>query len=150
MFGRKKSRQAAIKTLISADTRVRGDLEFSGGCLIDGYVEGNVTSTDEGATLSISERGCIEGAVVVPHILLNGTIRGDVHAIERVELGSKARVNGNVRYKLVEMAVGAEVNGKLIHERDGPEAEQALPETGAPAETGTADGALRAANAVGE
>jgi cytoskeletal protein CcmA (bactofilin family) len=56
---------------------------------------------------------------VVPHILLNGTVKGDVRATERVELGPKARVIGNVQYKLIEMSIGAEVNGKLIHESEG-------------------------------
>ncbi len=68
--------------------------------------------------LSISERGCVEGSVVVPHVLLNGTVKGDVRATERVELGPKARVIGNVQYKLIEMSIGAEVNGKLIHESE--------------------------------
>jgi cytoskeletal protein CcmA (bactofilin family) len=65
--------------------------------------------------LSISERGCVEGTVVVPNLLLNGTVKGDVAASGRVELGARARVVGNVRYGLIEMAIGAAVNGKLIH-----------------------------------
>jgi cytoskeletal protein CcmA (bactofilin family) len=28
-------------------------------------------------------------------------------------------VIGNVQYKLIEMSIGAEVNGKLIHESEG-------------------------------
>jgi hypothetical protein len=47
-----------------------------------------------------------------------GTVKGDVRATERVELGPKARVIGNVQYKLIEMSIGAEVNGKLIHESE--------------------------------
>jgi cytoskeletal protein CcmA (bactofilin family) len=31
-----------------------------------------------------------------------------------VELASSARVEGNVYYALIEMAMGAEVNGKLV------------------------------------
>jgi cytoskeletal protein CcmA (bactofilin family) len=54
----------------------------------------------------------------VPHVVLNGTVKGDVRATERVELGPKARVIGNVQYKLIEMSIGAEVNGKLIHESE--------------------------------
>ena len=50
--------------------------------------------------------------------MLNGTVKGDVRATERVELGPKARVIGNVQYKLIEMSIGAEVNGKLIHESE--------------------------------
>jgi cytoskeletal protein CcmA (bactofilin family) len=98
---------------------VHGDIEFAGGFHVDGYVRGNVTAGDAGAVLSISERGSIEGAVVVPQVLLNGTVRGDVWASQRLELGAKARVIGNVHYKVIEMAVGAEVNGKLIHESEG-------------------------------
>jgi cytoskeletal protein CcmA (bactofilin family) len=119
MFGKKTPNQAAINTLVGADTRVHGDLEFVGGCLVDGYVKGNVKAVkSEHSTLSISERGCVEGAVMVPHVLLNGTVKGDVRATERIELGPKARVIGNVQYKLIEMAIGAEVNGKLIHESE--------------------------------
>ena len=64
MFKQKNRREAAITTLVGADTRVQGDIEFTGGCLVDGYVKGNVRSSkDEHATLSISERGCVEGTV---------------------------------------------------------------------------------------
>jgi cytoskeletal protein CcmA (bactofilin family) len=116
MFKQKRRREPAISTLVGAETRVNGNIEFTGGCLIDGHVKGDVTALrDDEASLSISERGCVEGTVVVPNVLLNGTVKGDVEAVQRVELGPKARVVGNVRYGLIEMAIGAEVNGKLIH-----------------------------------
>ena len=119
MFGKKKPASFAVRTLVGADTRVHGDVEFRGGFHVDGYVKGNVESApDEPAMLSISENGCVEGSVVVPHLLLNGTVKGDVRATERVELGPRARVIGNVQYKLLEMAIGSEVNGKLIHDMD--------------------------------
>jgi cytoskeletal protein CcmA (bactofilin family) len=69
--------------------------------------------------LSISEHGTVEGSVAVPHVILNGTVKGDVSAKERVELGTTARVIGNVYYNLIEMAIGAEINGKLIHQPAG-------------------------------
>jgi cytoskeletal protein CcmA (bactofilin family) len=116
MFKQKRRREPAISTLIGSETRVHGDIEFTGGCLVDGYVKGNVKSLkDDDAMLSISERGSVEGMVVVANVLLNGTVKGDVDASKRVELGAKAQVVGNVRYGLIEMAIGAEVNGKLIH-----------------------------------
>ena len=120
MFGRKKRNQAVVRTLVGTDTRVHGDVEFSGGFHVDGFVRGNVKAVgEEHSMLSISEQGVVEGSVTVPHLLLNGTVKGDVYATERVELGAKARVIGNVQYKLIEMAIGAEVNGKLIHESEG-------------------------------
>ena len=119
MLGKKARSQVPIGTLVGAETRVHGDIEFTGGCHVDGYVMGNVRArNDDNSVLSISERGCIEGAVVVAHVVLNGTVKGDVRATQRVELGPKARVIGNVQYKLIEMSIGAEVNGKLIHESE--------------------------------
>ena len=119
MFGKKNRSQTVVRTLVGADTRVHGDVEFTGGFHVDGYVKGNVEAAkDDTAMLSISENGYVEGSVVVPHLILNGTVKGDVRATERVELGPRARVIGNVQYKLIEMAIGAEVNGKLIHEMD--------------------------------
>ena len=119
MFGNSKRKHAPINTLVGADTRVHGDVEFTGGFLVDGRVIGNVKAIgDETAMLSVSEKGSVEGTVVAPHVLLNGTVHGDVYATERVELGPKSRVIGNVQYKLIEMSIGAEVNGKLIHESD--------------------------------
>ena len=142
MLGSKKGRQATIHTLVGANTRVHGDVEFAGGLLVDGYVKGNVKSAHgENATLSISERGCVEGAVTAPNVVLNGMVKGDVRATERVQLGPKARVIGNVQYKLIEMAIGAEVNGKLIHESDSEIGESAA---------GTGLGPVPAVNAVGE
>ncbi|MEO1204211.1 MAG: polymer-forming cytoskeletal protein [Pseudomonadota bacterium] len=124
MFGRKSSRHMAIDTLVGPGSRVQGDLVFGGGCHIDGTVNGNVSSEDDSeSALSVSENGQIEGDVVVPHVVLNGTVRGDVYASERVELRATARVIGNVYYNLIEMAIGAEINGKLVHKpeaRPGP------------------------------
>lgn len=148
MFSGKK-KQAAINTLVGANSRIFGDVEFSGGFLVDGRVIGNVRSVDDDhAMLSVSERGSVEGTVVAPHILLNGTVRGDVFAAERVELGPKSRVVGNVQYKLIEMAIGAEVNGKLIHESDkkaaaklkSGSADAAVPKSVAPAVGETGNG----------
>lgn len=120
MFGRKKRRHSVIDSLIGAKSKVNGDLHFMGGCHIDGTVKGNVTAdTDSNSALSIAEEGTVEGSVAVPYVLLNGIVRGDVTATQRVELGPTARVIGNVYYNLIEMAIGAEINGKLVHQPQG-------------------------------
>ncbi len=132
----KKPRSPDIHTLISEHTQVQGDVHFHGGLHVDGAIKGNVIADDStGSVLTLSEQGTIEGEVRVPHIILNGTVIGDVYATERVEMANKARVNGNVYYNLIEMAIGAEINGNLVHEA-AEEAVLALPraEDGQPAE----------------
>ncbi len=123
MFGRKKGFNAArIDTLVGQGTEINGDLVFSGGLHVDGKVNGNVIA-EEGSTalLILSEFGRIEGEVKVPNMVLNGEIVGDVYGSTRVELAPKSRVKGSVYYNLIEMAIGAEVNGGLVHQPAGSE-----------------------------
>ena len=120
MLGRRQKRHTTIDTLVGPNSKVQGDLQFDGGCHVDGTVNGNVSAdTDGDSALSVSENGHIEGGVTVPYVVLKGTVKGDVYASERVELGATARVTGNVYYNLIEMAIGAEINGKLVHRADG-------------------------------
>jgi cytoskeletal protein CcmA (bactofilin family) len=116
MFKPKPNKKAEIDTLIGAKTRVNGDVEFVGGLHLDGHINGNVKSEPgSGATLSVSEQGCIEGSVMVTNIVLNGIVKGDIEAGDRIEMGPKARVLGSVHYTTIETAVGAQINGKLVH-----------------------------------
>ncbi len=120
MFGRKQARHNRVDTLVGPNSQVNGDLSFEGGCHINGTVKGNVNSDgDSDSMLSISENGMVEGGVTVPYVVLHGIVRGDVVAGQRVELGPTARVIGNVYYNLIEMAIGAEINGKLVHQPEG-------------------------------
>jgi len=121
MFGKKKAFSSArIDTLIGQATEINGDLVFSGGLHVDGKINGNVVAEDgSSAILILSEYGRIEGEVKVPNMVLNGEIIGDVYGSTRVELASKSRIKGSVYYNLIEMAIGAEVNGGLVHQPQG-------------------------------
>ncbi|MCG8429024.1 MAG: polymer-forming cytoskeletal protein [Chromatiales bacterium] len=115
----KKFRQPKIVTVIGAGTSIKGDVTFSGGLHVDGAIDGNVVAEpDRVSALTLSEQGLIEGDVRVPNIILNGTVVGDVFASSRVELAQNAKVTGTVYYKLLEMAMGAEVNGQLVHSEE--------------------------------
>ena len=125
--GPKKRKAGKINTLLGQQTEIQGDIRFSGGLHVDGTVKGNVSADNDGRSmLSLSESGVIEGAVSVPYVVLNGTVAGDVLSSEHVELAAKARITGNVHYNLLEMAVGAEVNGQLVHAHEPAEAALAM------------------------
>ena len=118
MFGKKTNFSSArIDTLIGQGTEINGDLVYAGGLHVDGRINGNVVA-EEGSSsiLILSEFGHIEGEVKVPNIVINGKIVGDVHGSTRVELAPKSRIKGSVYYNLIEMAIGAEVNGALVHQ----------------------------------
>ena len=119
MLGKKKQNPRRspghFDTLISGKTTVEGDVHFSGGLHVDGTIKGRVVA-EEGsdAVVRLSEVGEIVGDVVAPHIIINGKVKGDVHASVHLELAEKAVVTGNVYYQLIEMAMGASVNGNLV------------------------------------
>ncbi|EMP54228.1 hypothetical protein MSNKSG1_17621 [Marinobacter santoriniensis NKSG1] len=123
MLGKKKQKPRRpvghFDTLISAKTSVQGDITFSGGLHVDGRVHGKVVA-EEGsdAVLRVSEVGEVTGDIIAPHVIINGTVNGDVYASAHLELAEKASINGSVYYNLIQMAMGATVNGNLVHQKE--------------------------------
>lgn len=124
-----KGKLDASVTLIAAGTEVIGDLRFHHQLYLNGRIVGDVTALEGSeATLVISDTGEVRGDVRVPNVIVSGRIEGDVHASGRVELTARAQVRGDVRYRLMEMQLGATVDGQLLHhdgedERSGSAAE---------------------------
>lgn len=117
----KKFREPKVSTVIGEGTVVNGDLVFAGGLHLDGAIRGDISAQEnEEVTLTISEKGEVVGDVRVSNMVLNGAVVGDVYVTGRVELAPKARVTGSLYYNLLEMAMGAEVNGQLIHSDGEP------------------------------
>ncbi len=124
MWGKSRVKQhqntkTHFDTLISAKTQIEGDLQFSGGLHIDGLVRGTIRADEDSeAIVRISDVGEIDGDVIAPHIIVNGTVHGDVYASKHIQLAPNASIKGNVYYHLIEMAMGAEVNGNLVHHKE--------------------------------
>ncbi|MDP4533936.1 polymer-forming cytoskeletal protein [Marinobacter salarius] len=123
MLGKKKQKPRRpaghFDTLVSSRTTVKGDVHFSGGLHVDGTIRGRVVAEEGGdAVLRVSEVGSVEGDIVAPHVIVNGTVHGDVYASTHLELAEKASIHGNVYYNLIEMAMGASVNGSLVHQNE--------------------------------
>ena len=116
MFFKKNNKaQNRIDTLISAETRIEGDINFSGGLRVDGTIFGNVTeSSNTPSTLIIGEHGRIDGAVKVSKLFILGKVIGPVKASQFIELQTKAKVIGDLYYKSLEMHTGAVIEGKLV------------------------------------
>jgi cytoskeletal protein CcmA (bactofilin family) len=118
MLNRKRSERTSAShdtSLIARGTVIRGDVHFSGTLHLDGRVEGAVLAEEEQAVFTLSENGVVQGEVRVPQAIINGQVLGDIHASERLELAPQARVTGDVHYRTLEMAAGAQVNGRISH-----------------------------------
>jgi len=113
MFGKKA--QPPIKSLIAQGTRIEGNMKFTEGLRVDGEVYGDILAVGEenGSLLVISEASVVQGAVTADHVIINGTVRGPVHARELLELQPKARIEGDVSYVALEMHQGATISGQL-------------------------------------
>lgn len=111
---------AAINTLIAAGTTIRGDVHFTGGLHLEGAIEGSIAAEGADSVLTMSDQGRVTGEVRVSNAVVNGVVVGDLFVGERLELAGNARVDGNVHYKVLEMAAGAQVNGKMLYQTEAP------------------------------
>lgn len=118
MFGKQSKPNGRIDTLIGAGTTIDGNISFSGGVRVDGELRGNITARLGGeypGTLVISESALVEGEVSAPHLVVNGRVNGPVRSTDSLELQPSARISGDIEYHLIEIHLGAIVDGRLLH-----------------------------------
>jgi cytoskeletal protein CcmA (bactofilin family) len=103
-----------LSSLVADNLEVVGDVNFSAGLRVDGWIQGNVLNKEgERSLLVLSEKGSITGRVRAYDAIINGVIHGDLEVEHFLELQSNARVTGNILYRQVQMECGAVVDGKL-------------------------------------
>ena len=103
------------KTLIEPGAVIDGSITFAGILEIEGRVNGNILAAgDEQAVVRVLQGGHVHGDVSAPLIVVNGTVTGNVHSTDHAELAPRAVINGDVRYNLLEMSKGAQINGRLL------------------------------------
>lgn len=105
-------------SLVAVGAELQGNLRFQGAVQVDGNVSGNLLTAE--GMVRVSAQGQVEGEIRAPHVVIDGEVIGDVHASVHLELGARARVRGNLYYGLMEMAMGAQIEGRLCHLQDEP------------------------------
>ncbi len=132
MFRRKSDSPAIdvarLSSLIAAGVEIAGDVIVTDGVRIDGQVVGNVLSKpDSKGLLVLSEQGRVEGNVRMHDAVINGTICGDLEAENFIELQANARITGAIRYRTLQMACGARVEGTMECTVDRPDSRLSTP-----------------------
>lgn len=139
-----KSKQPPIRSLIAQGCHVHGDISFADGIRIDGTVEGTLSGDEakskKGTLVFVSEHGRVSGGIHADTIIVNGVVEGPLHAAQMLDLQPKARVNGDVSYRQLEMHQGALISGRMqpivspaAAEERGPTAQAAPPGVPEPA-----------------
>jgi cytoskeletal protein CcmA (bactofilin family) len=109
MFGRKKKKTTGVlNTFIDDGTEIEGKYVCSGTVMIDAKLRGEITARD---TLVIGPQGVVHATVHATTVVIRGEVIGNVTATERVELGSGARVTGDIEAPVLVMEAGAVHDG---------------------------------------
>jgi cytoskeletal protein CcmA (bactofilin family) len=80
--------------------------------------------SDDGK-LILNAGGTIDGDLFVREALINGTVRGDIHGTQRVELGSSARVIGDIQTGQLLIQPGATFQGRCAFTSESTSAREA-------------------------
>jgi cytoskeletal protein CcmA (bactofilin family) len=98
-----------IVSLLGKGTEVIGDITFSSGMRVDGFIKGKVHSE---ASLIIGSSGKIDAEVFIRHISINGEFRGIIRASDRVEIHKDGKVYGDIYSPCLIIEAGATFEGR--------------------------------------
>jgi len=100
---------ADFDTILSPDIDFTGTLRFEKPFLIRGKVSGEINAT---GLLVIDENATVNANINALRVLIRGTVKGDVTAVEKVEVTVTGRLAGNVTAPEILMETGCIFNGR--------------------------------------
>ncbi|KAA3308889.1 polymer-forming cytoskeletal protein [Akkermansia sp. BIOML-A3] len=96
--------QQLTRNVLNSDVEVVGSLRFSDDLLIDGTVEGDISS--EGV-LSVGQNAVIRAEINTKSVIIHGKVIGNVTVTDRVELKSTAELVGDIQAASLAIEAGA-------------------------------------------
>jgi len=94
------------------------EIIFEGKLIVKGYLAGELSSAD--GELVIDASGEIDGDIHVPRVIIEGSVRGDIHATCKVELRSAACVIGDIETAELRIQSGAVFAGQCMFPKSSP------------------------------
>lgn len=114
------SAQDEVETVVGPSVNVEGDFSSEGNIVVKGTVSGSVKTSK---LLTVEKGAKILANVKAGNAIISGSVRGNVKVAERLDLHDTAQVAGDVECKILSVAAGALIQGKLMMK--GIEAEEA-------------------------
>ena len=99
-----------IATVLGKDMEFYGDLSFKKSIQINGYFEGEITSSD--GFLVVGEGATVKANIKARTVILNGTVHGNIEATERLDIQPLGKLYGNIRTAKLKIADGVVFEGK--------------------------------------
>src|ERR1700691_3917359 len=115
--------ESRTRVAVGRNVNVSGKLIFHEPIRIEGRFRGEVRSVE---LVVVGEEGMIEGKVFAPRLLIMGELRGDLVGCERVVLGPRAKVFGNIETRNLTVGEGAYLDRNVSMTRVSLEAEAAV------------------------
>ena len=97
------------KNILSSDVEIKGSLKFSNDLIIDGRIEGEVTSD---GSLTVGENALIQGEIKTKSVTIFGKVKGNITVAERCELKSNAVLEGDIAAGTLSIEEGATFMGQ--------------------------------------
>ncbi|MEN9285943.1 MAG: hypothetical protein RLZZ179_3436 [Verrucomicrobiota bacterium] len=97
------------KNILSSDVEIKGSLKFSNDLIIDGKIDGEVSSD---GSLTVGENALVTGEIHTKSVIIFGRVKGNITVTERCELKSSASLEGDVVAGTLAIEEGATFMGK--------------------------------------
>jgi len=98
------------ETVIAPSVRVEGDFVSEGNIRIEGAVAGSVITKQD---LFVGRDAEITASVTARNATISGALHGNLKVEDQLELTETARVDGDIEAKVLTVAPGATLLGKL-------------------------------------
>ncbi|MCU0782202.1 MAG: polymer-forming cytoskeletal protein [Akkermansiaceae bacterium] len=97
------------RNILSTDVEVKGTIRFTGELVVDGKIEGEVSSD---GNLTIGENARFRAQIRTATVVVYGKVEGNITATDRVDLKASAEVVGDIKAKVLTIEAGAVFIGK--------------------------------------
>ncbi len=120
------SQEKRFRHQIEAGVSISGRIHFPGDARIDGQLRGEIRAD---RLLLVGETAELEATVSAQHMVIAGTMRGDVIRSGTVELEATARLLGNIEARNLVVHAGAFFDGRAAIGKPAASAKPAAPRT---------------------
>lgn len=100
-----------IVTIIGDDIVFKGSLRFNHSLQIKGQFKGTIESNGK---LIVSDTGNVEADIIVGNLTIDGAVKGNIEAQEKIQMGRASTVIGDIKTPLLEIQTGAKFSGNCL------------------------------------